>query len=433
MTKLTINPDFFYKRNPAIKEYTLKKGNKRYLFHIYTGINPYTGEKSSTTRRSFKTPAIANAEYRKIEAQVKNGQYVFEKPVDTVGHTYGDIYDLWIEKRYRKTVKSSTLYKTKQIFKRHILPELADKNIEEITPAMMQSLVDKWNDVYTKYNLVVRYAARVFKYAMLDPTLHLIDSNPLDFVLMPAKAASDDPDMEDDNFFTSAELDRFIDYILKNTSQDDSKKIDFDQATFFITLAFTGLRKGELVALTWNDVDLDNKIIDVNKTVVTKEDGKYGLQPPKWDSYRKITFNELVLSMLKRQRENVGDSTLVFPSSTNKWYSLGRPNIWLDRIIELGNADYDAAYKLTGNEEFNTFVPRITPHGLRHTHATWLFEHNPKILPKTVQERLGHKNIDVTLNIYTHVTHDQKDIVADTLDVDYDFNQNHEPTDTTDI
>lgn len=121
---------FEYKKNPAIKEYETKKGVKKYMFQIYTGVNPATNKKTTTTRRGFKTPALANAAYRKIEAEVMNKKYEFNNKPESDSLTFNDVYQRWFIDSYRKTVQSSTIYKTKQIFDCHILPDIGAMNNE---------------------------------------------------------------------------------------------------------------------------------------------------------------------------------------------------------------------------------------------------------------------------------------------------------------
>lgn len=157
---------FKYDKNNAITEY-ISKGERRYLFRIYVGINPETHKKSVITRRGFKTPAAANAEFRKIEARVKNDKYVF-KLTDSPALTFHQAYLKWFSESYRTTVQSSTIYKTKQIFDCHILPEIGSIPLNEITPKLLQPIVNRWAD---------KYANRIFKYAY---TINLITSNQKD-------------------------------------------------------------------------------------------------------------------------------------------------------------------------------------------------------------------------------------------------------------
>ncbi|MCI1632386.1 MAG: site-specific integrase [Liquorilactobacillus nagelii] len=397
---------FEYKKNKAIKEKIYKNGKKSYYFQIYLGKDPQTGKKKITTKRGFKTPALANYAYQKIQVQVANGTYEL---LTENGKTFKEEYLEWFENQYRNTVKSSTLYKTKQIFDCHILPDIGDQQLSKITSEYLQPFVEAWSLAYKKPNIVARYAKRVFDYAYIKKE---IATNPFDHILLPKIRSKNANDSH--NFLSTDELKKFVTYVRDNSSVNDPGKIEFFKAVFFITLAYTGMRKGELLALTWEDVDLENKMIDINKTIVTNENGKMALQPPKWDSYRKISINQLIFEMLTKLKAT-NNSKLVFPNQKDNYFNLSKPNNWLNSIIDMGSSDYSAAFKLTHDPKYQSFIPQITPHGFRHTHATWLFEKNPGILPKTVQKRLGHKNIGVTLNIYTHVSSNQNELLSETI------------------
>lgn len=396
---------FEYKKNKAIKEKIYKNGKKSYYFQIYLGKDA-TGKPRRTTKRGFKTPSLADAAYRKIQTQILNGTYDLAM---TTSKTFKEEYLEWFENQYRNSVKSSTLYKTKQIFDCHILPDIGDLKINKITSESLQPVIENWSSLYKKPNIVARYAKRVFDYAYIKKE---IATSPFDHILLPKIRSKNVSDFH--NFLSTDELKKFVDYILTNSDIDGSGKIEFFKAVFFITLAYTGMRKGELLALTWDDIDLKNKMVDINKTIVTNEDGKMALQPPKWDSYRKISINQLTFEMLNKLK-TINRSKLLFPNQKDNYFNLSKPNNWLNSIIGMGCADYAAAFKLTHDQKYQLFIPRITPHGFRHTHATWLFEKNPGILPKTVQKRLGHKNIGVTLNIYTHVSSNQNDLLSEVI------------------
>ncbi|KRL40799.1 N-terminal phage integrase SAM-like domain-containing protein [Liquorilactobacillus nagelii] len=155
---------FEYKKNKAIKEKIYKNGKKSYYFQIYLGKNPQTGKKKITTKRGFKTPALTNSAYQKIQVQVADGTYEL---LTENGKTFKEEYLEWFENQYRNTVKSSTLYKTKQIFDCHILPYIGDQQLSKITSEYLQPFVEAWSLAYKKSNIVARYAKRVFDYAYI--------------------------------------------------------------------------------------------------------------------------------------------------------------------------------------------------------------------------------------------------------------------------
>ncbi|MCO6542978.1 MAG: Arm DNA-binding domain-containing protein [Lactobacillus sp.] len=175
---------FEYKRNIAIKEYVTKKGEKKYWFQIYIGTDSTTGKKKLTTRRGFKTPALANKEYRKIEAEIANNTFKTKNTAKNTSPTFTDVYHQWFDNSYKDTVQSSTIYKTKQIFNCHILPKIGNDKITAITSEYLQPIVNDWANKYSKLNINSRYANRVFKYAY---TTKIIESNPFEHVLLPKR------------------------------------------------------------------------------------------------------------------------------------------------------------------------------------------------------------------------------------------------------
>lgn len=173
-----------------------------------------------------------------------------------------------------------------------------------------------------------------------------------------------------------------------------------DLEMLFITALDTGLRQGELFALTWNDIDLKNKVIYVNKTfkrVKNTDTGEYEniIQSPKtkkgirvvpipYHLIDKLNHHRLNQKALKLKVANLyEDNNLVFSNTFGKYLDSGNVLKKFKKILK----DND--------------IPTRKFHDLRHTYATRLFELGEE--PKTVQELLGHSNISITLDTYTHV------------------------------
>lgn len=169
------------------------------------------------------------------------------------------------------------------------------------------------------------------------------------------------------------------------------------QYAFFRLLAYTGMRKSEVLALQWKDIDTFNKELHVNKTLAVDEFGNVIIQSPKTRASRRvISLDTETLSILNnwklQQKEEylkLGYNTSskeqhVFTTVKNTLYIPNTVNDWLRYILKKYN------------------LPRITPHGFRHTHASLLLEAGESV--KVVQQRLGHENSKVTLDIYAHIT-----------------------------
>lgn len=363
-----------------IKKYKLKNGETRYQFQIYIGIDELTGRQLQTTRRGFKTKKEAMLEKARLELQIANGEYK-KKTVDT----FKEVYKLWLE-TYKNTVEESTLVKTKELFDHHILPSLGDYRIAKITIDICQKSVNEWAEYYKSYSKLKAYSARVFRFAM---SREFIDKNPMDLVELPRKRKTATLEgIENKNFYSRAELIEF----LNCTKKENDMKI----YTFFHLLAFTGMRKGEALALTWNDIDFDKQNIIIDKAIARGNEGKLYVKPPKTGDARNVSIDEGIIKVLKNWKKlqkkiylnlgfNTGKSSqLVFSNLKNKFIQPSQTNVWIKKIQN----KYD--------------LKKITTHGLRHTHCTLLFEANVSL--QEVQNRLGHSDSQTTYNIYTHIT-----------------------------
>lgn len=173
----------------------------------------------------------------------------------------------------------------------------------------------------------------------------------------------------------------------------------------------TGLRTGELIGLRWSDIDFENRTMKIERTMEYRyKVGEWRVGPPKSKSgYRTIPLTDEAIRILENQR------------SKNKSLKLV-PMEWKDIVFlcrkgtPVKNSTYD-----TGLFKYcdRVGIPRFSMHVLRHTFATRCIEGGMK--PKTLQKILGHSNIGITMNLYVHITEDEKhreiDLVADALKV----------------
>ncbi len=165
-----------------------------------------------------------------------------------------------------------------------------------------------------------------------------------------------------------------------------------------LTLAVTtGMRKGELLALHWSDVDLERGTLRVVGTMQRHRDGKLAVSPPKTArSRRQVELTPIALDALRRHRSRQAETRLLLGS---EWNVMG-----LVFPSSLGKAQ-DGSHLLYGL--FHPLLkslglPVIRFHDLRHTAATLLLGQG--IHPKIVSEMLGHSTIAITLDLYSHVT-----------------------------
>ena len=183
----------------------------------------------------------------------------------------------------------------------------------------------------------------------------------------------------------------------------------------FLTALNTGLREGELMALTWADINFKDKYIRVNKNLgVVTEVSKNGrgkstmqVQTPKTkNGMRKVSIPDFLILILKQYKKNQSEIRLKLANKYNN-----NNLVFCDECGNYLNKDkITYPYKKILKENN---IPTRKFHDLRHTYATRLFELGESA--KTVQELLGHSEISMTLNTYTHVLEDMKTNAASKL------------------
>lgn len=171
----------------------------------------------------------------------------------------------------------------------------------------------------------------------------------------------------------------------------------------------TGLRISEAAGLTWEDVDIENGFLVINKQVVSlRSDNEQKQRPtvttPKSNAgIRKIYMTDYVKSLFLMQQEisKETDSDIQIDNYSNFVFTSSRGTTLSVRSVQQALA-YISEKKNEGRE---IVLPRITPHILRHTACTKMIRSGMNI--KAVQTLMGHSNADVTLDIYTHIADNQ--------------------------
>lgn len=358
----------------------MKNGEIRYEFQVYLGTDEATGKQMRTTRRGFKTKKEAELELARIKLQVASGEYRKERV-----ETFKEVYELWLL-QYENTVEQSTFVKTVSLFNNHILPSIGEYKIEKITVDICQKAVNDWAKKLKNISKVKAYASRVFNFAVKRD---FVQKNPFDLVELPRKRNKQLSDETDEkNFYTREQLVEFLSCLEKETN--------VKAYVLFRLLAFSGMRKGEALALTWRDINFKTNEIRINKALSRGKDNKLYIKSTKTNEARTIKMDEKTMNILrmwkKKQKEDyfkLGFNTskpsqLVFSNEKNEFIQPTKTREWI----------------LYVQEKYN--LKKVTTHGLRHTHCSLLFEAGATL--KEVQDRLGHSDIKTTMNIYTHVT-----------------------------
>ena len=376
-------------RDSKIKEYIKKDGSKAYMFQTYLGVDPVTGKPRKTTRRGFATKKEAQLTLSRLKFEIEENGFT------KVTHdNFEEIYLLWFDSAYKNTVKESTYVKTKEMFRVHILPAFGSMKLNKISVTYCQTTVNNWCDSLAKYRVMKNYVTKVLDYSI---ALGLLKDNPMRKITMPKRKEIVDGEKVE-NYYNKEELQHFLNCI---------KSDGFTRwHALFRLLAFSGMRKGEALALEWKDIDFNQSTVTVNKTLARGENNKLIIQSPKTKtSFRTVSVDPGTMQLLKEWRKEqatdflklgintMNPSQVVFTNYKNDYMQLASVTNRINKIIKKHD------------------LKVITVHGLRHTHCSLLFESGASI--QEVKERLGHSDIQTTMNIYTHVTQQAKEGMAE--------------------
>lgn len=342
-----------------IEKYTAR-GRTLYRFRAYVGLDPATGQPIRVKKSGFETKKEAQLAYAEIVAH--------EAPSRARDMTVAQLYDVWMD-TYRIGVKDSTLRHVKQIFRDHILPEFGRMKVADLTPIMLQEFVNEQASAADSGRRRFAYLAKLLRFA---ENQGVIESNPARRVTVP-KVKKKAVRSQDMNVYTKEELERFLELAEEHLSPM--------WYAFFRLLAYTGMRRGEALALMWSDVDPHAMTVSITKTVTRGDNGPYISPTPKTDKSNRVIMIDPETMRLLQELPHGYD--LVFPNTKGTIITLSQPVRQLHKAVD------------------GTELKYISPHGLRHTHCSLLFSAGVSI--PEVQDRLGHEDVKTTIDIYNHV------------------------------
>jgi integrase len=363
-----------------VKGYIRKRG-KVYSFTVDIGKDPITGKRKQRTRSGFKTKKEAQAALAELVNKVEKGETVdFRKTI------FKDFAIEYYEKNYINKVKATSYDVSHRLLHAQIIPYFKDISLTEID----QFVIHDFYNEKLKEGYSTNYIARMHEILrMLLRVAKKWDLIQKDVASMIEPPKNKKKEMK---VWSIEQVNEF----LKSCTHSRYHPI-------FFLAAYTGMRKGEIIALTWNDIDFDKKVIHVNKTLYKLSKG-YSLDTPKSHSaVRSIYFDDEIEAILKKQKVKqkeeklkngriYQDQNLVFAQEDGRFISPPSVNILFTRFIDRSG------------------MPRIRFHDLRHTHATILLQMG--VNPKVVSERLGHSSVQITLDVYSHVTKEIKQDIS---------------------
>lgn len=320
-----------------------------------------------------KTRSEVSAKLSKALAD-RDGGLVF----DAGSLTVGEYLDRWLTNSVRGTVRRSTYERHEGIIRTHLKPALGRIKLKALTPAHVQGFYRDRLDSGLSPATVNKIHAILHKSLSRAVKWSLVPRNVTEAVQAPRPAPKE-----------IVPLDKRQTLALLSAASEDRL------GALYVLAISTGMRQGELLGLSWKDVDLESKVVRVRRTLV-RDGGRLGLGEPKTqNSRRTVQLTDRATATLKthrkRQRQEriayAGlweDQDLVFTTQTGT----------LINPTNLTKRSFRPLLRKAG-------IPKVRFHDLRHTAATLLLAQG--VHPKYVQELLGHANIAITLDIYSHV------------------------------
>ena len=271
-----------------IKSYKKKNGDTAYGFRIYVGKE--NGKDKYVKRQGFPTKAKARAALLQLQDDLENGEQA-KKEI-----TVEEVAKKWLNE-YADTVQDSTYIKTERNIKNHIYPVFGSKKITSITPLQLQEQINEWSKKLVYGRKLKGLMNNIFKYAI---RYGYISANPVDSVTTLVKKESD----SSSDFYDKDELKSFMKLV------DDTD--DLRKKVMFRLLAFTGARKGEILALKWTDW-IDNTL-NINKAITRGFEGESVGATKNKSSVRLISLDQRTIDLLSEYREMNPATTFIFES-----------------------------------------------------------------------------------------------------------------------
>lgn len=366
-----------------ILKYKTNSGLVRYRVFDYLGLDIY-GKKCKVRKQGFKSKKEALKYIKQARKNFAINSKLYTR-VNTLGvKTFDDLFNLWFDS-YKKTVKPITYNTRYSWYVNQIKPKIGNLQLLKITPIVCQKIVNDLADKYSAYYAYVTLLRQPLEYAV---KIGLINSNPLNAVIFPKPAEKDHYKHNKINsIFNKEQLELFL---------NQAKRVNYKYFCFYRILAYTGLRPAEGLALNFKDINQSKHTLTVNKvTYFNSKTRKVELSTPKnKSSNRVISIDDDTINIINHYRELltkenkrfITDDSFIFENSKGNLYQTANLDDWLLTIYRYCPKD----------------LPVLTSHNFRKTHASLLLQSGVNI--KYIQKRLGHANIQTTLNIYTKLT-----------------------------
>ncbi len=344
-------------------------------------------------------------------AQYENYGHVVNNQISVA-----DFFDIWFENDCKVDLKPTTLTSYKKAVENLLKPKLGSYRLKSLTRELLQAfLVEMYDNGYS-INSLISFKALLTKSMNYAVDNHYINFSPAIRLKTPRNRIPKIPTRSAPHHFIKPEI-----------MQEIFKRFP-ERTSSFIPLKIAyecGLRLGETFALCWEDIDLENKIIYINRQVQWMADNERSKSAPKYNSYRVIEIGDELTKILKNEKDRQDRAKEYYNQRYQNYFvpfelsfngKIPLYQVSVNRIkkgainnqIHLICVREDGSYITPRTIQHTTMIIKkeifkdFDFHSLRHTHATMLAEIG--VDQKYIQTRLGHADIYTTFEVYEHTT-----------------------------
>lgn len=339
--------------------------------------DPFTQKHKEKSRRGFATKKEAQLAAAEFEKSLMEG---YEQE-DITLQSY---LSIWLNEYKKDTIRKNTFELHKRNIENHIIPYFDNIQLKDVKPMMYQKFLNQLAEKnYSKRSIEIIHSTmnNALEKAVM---LAKIEKNPCTGASIKGQRKK-----ESIKFIESSDIPHFL---------QAAHKYDYIYWIFFKVLLETGMRKGEAAALQWADIDLKNMTININKTLDFSAKNKSELfgDPKTFSSVRTIRISQALCNDLKYHLNYQNQNKLALHDLYHH-----------DLNLVLSRNDGNFIPKSSLFNAFSTVlkrlnIPSMPIHSLRHTHAVLLLETGVDM--KYIQERLGHGSIQITSDVYAHIS-----------------------------
>lgn len=365
----------------------IRKRGSKYSIVVDIGTDPKTGKRQQKWFSGYKTKKEAELNMAKIINEIEEGMLLLPAEI-----TLRDYLNMWIDKR-RNKLSPSTISGYLSIIRNHLIPELGFVRLKDLKPYLLDDYYEI--KLETLSGTTVLHHHRLLNKAMVDAMkkYRVISRNPLDGVEAPRAQR-----------YKANVLDKDEIGLLFKALEGHSLEL------YIKVMLFLGLRRGELLGLKWEDIDYDKKTITINNNLIRGgDDGtEVILTTPKTEgSNRTIVLSYNIINIFNKHE------------LIQKELKLKQGLIYKDKDFIFCNEDGSNINPASFSKRFGEFIKEknlksIRLHDLRHTNATMMLLSD--VPAKVASERLGHSNVSITLDLYSHVLDEMKEEATSKLD-----------------